>query len=313
VEPLASESVELAGHPFPLAADYTAALAMLMARERPAKIAFSRFLQPEKYAYTAKLTRLQLYDPKRTPVIFVHGLDDTPACWSRMINSFRGDPEVRRRYQLWVYSYPSGFPYPYAAGLFREALDGINREFPGHKPIVLVGHSMGGMVCRLMVTDVGDKLWVFNHRPEVRRVIFMSTPHRGSKLASFWLGRIVAARVRTPSAFARIRREAMPLVVPDPAVHRLHRMPNAVDTLSPRDRFVQAINQFPIAASVRYHSIIGDRGRGDTPRSSDGVVPYWSSHLDGAESELVVPSGHGTQLNQEAIAEVGRILKEHRD
>jgi len=45
---------------------------------------------------------------------------------------------------------------------------------------------------------------------------------------------------------------------------------------------------------IPYHSIIGDRGRGDTPNSSDGVVPYWSSHLDGAQSEKIVPSEHGS-------------------
>jgi hypothetical protein len=61
---------------------------------------------------------------------------------------------------------------------------------------------------------------------------------------------------------------------------------------------------------VPYHSIIGDRGRGDTPNSSDGVVPYWSSHLDGAQSEKIVPSGHGAEHSPEAITEVLRILRE---
>jgi hypothetical protein len=56
---------------------------------------------------------------------------------------------------------------------------------------------------------------------------------------------------------------------------------------------------------------VGDRGRGDTPNSSDGVVPYWSAHLDGAQSEKIVPSNHSTPLNPEAIAEVRRILHLH--
>ena len=74
-------------------------------------------------------------------------------------------------------------------------------------------------------------------------------------------------------------------------------------------RSVVAINKIPITPGIPYHSIIGDRGRGDTPKSSDGVVPYWSSHLDGAKSERIVPSGHGSPLNPQAIAEVHRILK----
>ena len=70
---------------------------------------------------------------------------------------------------------------------------------------------------------------------------------------------------------------------------RLRRLPNSVDTLAPTNRFVKAINTIPMAKGIPYHSIMGDRGRGDTPNSSDGVVPYWSSHLDGAESEIDRP------------------------
>jgi hypothetical protein len=100
-----------------------------------------------------------------------------------------------------------------------------------------------------------------------------------------------------------------PLLITDPAVRPLNRMPNSVDTLEPNDRFVRSVNKLPIAAGIPYHSIMGDRGRRDTPNSSDGIVPYWSSHLDRAQSELIVHSGHGAQYNPEAIQEVARILK----
>jgi pimeloyl-ACP methyl ester carboxylesterase len=218
--------------------------------------------------------------------------------------------------------------------LLRRDLDGINRAFPNHKRIILIGHSMGGMICRLMVTDAGDKLWrdffgdspakthvagetrhlleealVFNHRPEVKRAIFISTPHRGSKLASDWIGRIGSSLVRTPRFLASVYSSAKPILIADPAARVLKRMPNSIDTLEPNDRFVQAVNKIPITPGIPYNSIMGDRGRGDTPNSSDGVVPYWSSHLDGAQSELIVPSDHGAQFNPEAIQEVKRILK----
>ena len=93
-------------------------------------------------------------------------------------------------------------------------------------------------------------------------------------------------------------------------------MPNSIDTLAPNNRFVKIMNTLPLPKNAPYHSIIGDRGRGDNPTSSDGVVAYWSSHLDGAKSERIVPSGHGSLLNPQAIAEVHRILqlnaKSHR-
>jgi pimeloyl-ACP methyl ester carboxylesterase len=336
VDPMKSERIALSKRAFPLAVDLSAPIAMLIARERPERLGFSRLMDPGKYAGTARLTQLQQYDPTRTPVIFVHGLQETGANWAPMIDSLRDDPWIRKRYQFWFYSYPSGYPYPYSAALFRRDLDGIDRAFPNHKRVILIGHSMGGMICRLMITDAGDKIWrdifgtspqktplfgegrdlvekslLFNHRPEVERVIFISTPHRGSKIASGLIGRIGSSLVRTPRAFTSIYASMRAVEKPDPAAAHLRRMPNSVDTLAPNDRFVQAVDKLPITPGVPYHSIMGDRGRGDTPNSSDGIVPYWSSHLDGAKSELIVNSGHGAQYNEQAIREVERILKEN--
>jgi pimeloyl-ACP methyl ester carboxylesterase len=333
VDPMKSGRIALGKRTFPLAVDLSAPTAMLIARERPERLGFARVMNPQKYADTARLCQLQQYDPNRTPVIFIHGLQETGASWAPMIDSLRNDAVIRERYQFWFFSYPSGYPYPYAAALFRRDLDGIKRAFPDHKRVILIGHSMGGMICRLMITDAGDKIWrdifgtspqqtplsgegrdllensiVFNHRPEVKRVIFVSTPHRGSAIASGWIGRIGSSLVRTPRAFASIYASMRPLEKPDPAAAHLRRMPNSVDTLAPNDRFVRSVNKLPITPGIAYHSIMGDRGRGDTPDSSDGVVPYWSSHLDGAQSELIVHSDHGAQFNPDAIREVRRIL-----
>ena len=60
---------------------------------------------------------------------------------------------------------------------------------------------------------------------------------------------------------------------------------------------------------------MGDRGKGGNkdrtkPVSTDSFVPYWSSHLDGAQSELIVPSRHSAHQNEKAIEEVRRILHE---
>jgi pimeloyl-ACP methyl ester carboxylesterase len=334
VDPMKSERVALDKRNFPLAVDLSAPTAMLIARERPERLGLSRVLNPQKYADTARLYQLQPYDPARTPVIFVHGLQETGASWAPMVDTLRNDPWIREHYQFWFFSYPSGYPYPYSAALFRRELDGVKRAFPNHKRVVLIGHSMGGLICRLMITDAGDKIWrdyfstppaktplasdtrklleqtlVFNHRPDVESAIFISTPHRGSKLASGWIGRIGASFVRTPRFFTSIYSSTKPLLVADPAARRLNRMPNSVDTLEPNDRFVQAVNKLPITPVIPYHSIMGDRGRADTPNSSDGVVPYWSSHLEGARSELIVNSDHGAQYNPQAIREVARILK----
>src|SRR5438552_1539106 len=334
VDPMKTERVAIGKRSFPLAIDLNAPTAMLIARERPERLGFARVINPQKYADTTRLTRLQQFDPSRTPVIYVHGLQESGASWAPMVDTLRNDPWIRKHYQFWFFSYPSGYPYPYSAALFRRELDGVKRAFPNHKRVVLVGHSMGGMICRLMITDGGDKIWrnyfstppaktplasdtrklleealVFNHRPDVESAIFISTPHRGSKFASGWIGRIGAGLVRTPQLFTSIYASAKPLLIADSAARTLKRMPNSVDTLEPNDRFVEAVNKIPITPGIPYHSIMGDRGRADTPNSSDGIVPYWSSHLDGAKSELIVNSGHDAQYNPQAIREVERILK----
>jgi pimeloyl-ACP methyl ester carboxylesterase len=337
-DPLTEETTSLDGGSLPLAADFTVPLAVMLARENPKRLELARLLQPEKYAETAHIVRLQPYDPNKIVVIVVHGLMDSPATWAPMINKLRGDPFIRAHYQFWFYSYPSGYPYPYSAAILREQLDAVEKRYPLHKPMVLIGHSMGSLISRLMITDSGDKLWmgifgkppsqthlsvearklleaslIFRHRPEVGRVIFISGPHRGSDMAKGWMGRIGSSLVRSPRILLRVGVAMRAAMTEDATTLRLNRIPNSVDTLAPNNRFVKLINTVPITPGIPYHSIIGDRGKGGNkdqtpPVSSDGVVPYWSSHLEGAQSELIVPSNHSAHQNPKAIAEVQRIL-----
>lgn len=335
-DPLAAETVRVEGHTYPLAANFTASLALLLAHEKPQKLGFARLLRPQEYAATARVARMEPYNPQKTVVLVIHGLMDTPVTWVPLLNDLRGDKDIRHNYQFWFYSYPSGYPYPYSAAVLRRELDAIEKRFPLHKKMVVIGHSMGGSISRTLITDTGDKLWVgafghppaetempveskrlleeaiiFKHRPEIGRVIFMSTPHRGSDLAINWMGRIGSMLVRTPTKLLAVGLTMREALTADPAALQLKRLPNSVDTLAPNNRFVMGINSIPITRGIPYHSVMGDRGRGDTPNSSDGVVAYWSSHLDGAASERIVPCDHSSPLNPEAITEVHRILKQN--
>jgi hypothetical protein len=87
--------------------------------------------------------------------------------------------------------------------------------------------------------------------------------------------------------------------------------PNSVDTLSPKNNFVRTLNTIPITPGIPCRTIAGDRGRDDSPNSSDGLVPYWSSHLPDAKSEKIVPTHHNAQQSTQAIEEVHRILALH--
>lgn len=334
-DPLNKERVSVDGRTMPLAADFTVPLAVMLASAGPQVPKLERMLFPEKYAETAHLARLDPYDPNKAVVLVIHGLMDSPSTWAPMIIKLRSDPEIRRNYQFWFYSYPSGYPYPYSAALLREKLDDAERRYPTHRPMVVIGHSMGGCIGRLLMTDTGDNLWkllfnnktpsetklppsskkiytdslVFSHRREVGRVIFIAAPLKGSEIASISLGRIGSMLIRTPGTLLRAGNDAFKASTFQSDDLKLKRAPNSIDTLSPSNRFVKAINKIPVVPGIPYHTIQGDRGKGDTPNSSDGVVPYWSSHMEGAESELIVPSDHSAHQNPKAFAEVARILK----
>src|SRR5437667_1047064 len=167
-DPLATETVQVDEHSYPLAANFTAAYALQLALEKPQKLGLARMLRPQEYAATARVIRFEPYNPNKTVVLFIHGLMDTPVTWVPMLNDLRGDVDFRRNYQIWFYSYPSGYPYPYSAAILRHELDAIEKKYPLRKPMVVIGHSMGGCISRLLITDASDKLWIrlFKKPPE---------------------------------------------------------------------------------------------------------------------------------------------------
>jgi pimeloyl-ACP methyl ester carboxylesterase len=190
-------------------------------------------------------------------------------------------------------------PGPYSAAILRHELNAIEKRFPLRKEMVVIGHSMGGCIARLLITDTGDKLWmelfkkppeqvplspesrklfsdalIFQHRPEIGRVIFISAPLRGSELASNWLGRIGSSLVRSPVTLLKAGRDVIKITTFRSGELKLKRIPNSVDTLAPTKPLRDSDQQDPdhVRHPVSHH--LGDRGKGDAPNSSDGVVPY---------------------------------------
>jgi len=344
LDPLAVENVELNGHTHPLAADFTAPLALALAKQNHRRKELSGLFRPAEFEARARLTRLEPYNPAKIPVLCIHGLGDSQATWTPLIQTLRGQAALRKNYQFWFFSYPTGFPYPFAASVLRRRLDEITAHYPDHRKIVVIGHSMGGMIGRTLITDSGMNLWnalydkspaempfsaetlgvmsdslIFQPRPEISRVIFASASHRGSDVATGILGRLGSRMIGSPRdilPYAPYEPKVLALVRPNSTGANLRRMPNSIDFLKPTNRFVTALAELPLAPGIPYHSIIGDRGRGGNlsrvpPVSTDGIVPYWSSHLEGARSETIIPSRHWTNQHPTGIAEVERILREH--
>jgi pimeloyl-ACP methyl ester carboxylesterase len=337
-DPLQEEVLHLDGQTYPLAADFQAPLALGLAEIDPRKEELSALFKPDQFKGKARLARIQPYESKKIPVLFIHGLSNSQATWFPMIESLRYDPVIRQNYQFWVFSYPTGAPDPIPAANLRRQLDQIRKKHPDHKDIVVVGHSMGGMISSTLITDSGMTLWnaaferppgemgfdqdtretlsqwlIFKARPDVSRVIYASASHRGSEDATNLLGRLGARVIGNPIPDGVISGDA---AAASRTGGKRGRVPNSVDVLDPDSPFLLAVNTLPPKPGIPYHSIIGDRGKGGNldrtkPQSSDGTVPYWSSHLDGAESELIIPSKHWTILEEEGIAEVNRILHLH--
>ena len=331
-EPRTRETVAANGMTFPLRADFTAPIAFF---PRPPQLLFgiAAMLRSDRADGRTGIYFLEPFDPNKIPVIFVHGLMSSPHAWIDFINELNHDPKFRKRYQAWVFFYPSGGPIAGNAMRLRKELADLAKRYPLKHNIVLVGHSMGGILSRMQVTNSERKLWdsifgataettykmfgkdsllkralIFEANPYVTRVIFVATPHRGSNLANLRIAMLVGRLIRMPANFvhgfdAQTRQAVMGVN------SGIRSVPSSIIGLSPRSPLLKGLDKLTIA--VPYHSIIGNQGKDNLPlaKTSDGVVPYWSSHLDGAQSELIVPTTHDAFKNEKSVKEVLRILE----
>jgi pimeloyl-ACP methyl ester carboxylesterase len=301
-------------------------------------------LYPSEYNGRTGIYLLDPYEPGKIPVVFVHGLMSSPEAWDNAMNDLRGDTELRKRYQFWMFFYSTGNPILSSGARFRKSLNDLrtqldpDRKDPAFDRMVLIGHSMGGLLSRLAITSSGQTLWntaskvppeqiemdpplkdllmqelIFEPVPMVSRVVFVSTPHRGSPLGDELVGRMISKMIRVPNDILQIRKTLAQYngQVNVSEAFRGSRYATSVAQLGLGNPVLQSINQSPMSEAVPYHSIIGFNGKQPLPAGGDGVVPYTSAHVDGALSELIVSSGHSAEETDEAIVEMRRILTVH--
>jgi hypothetical protein len=200
--------------------------------------------------------------------------------------------------------------------------------------VVVVAHSMGGLLAHTLVSDSDNSLWnvfankplntlsltaaerstilqyfFFRHQACIDRVIFLAVSHRGSWLAAGIVGSIGSRMIQHPripgGVMKQLASEYPGILSPYFAKVSARGGPTSLFSLAPNP-LLDSIAALPIR--VPFHSIIGNRGIEDGPESSDGVVSYRSSHLEGAESEKIVPAGHNLLSNEATITEIKRIL-----
>ncbi len=323
VDPERFQSVRTVHGDLPLAMDLEAPLAATSATGPRPWSGIVNLLRPGGFTGRPRIAFLAPFDPGKIPVVLVHGLMSTPRMWEPVVLALLADPEIRARCQFWSFHYPTGKPVPLSALHLREALDDARSAHDVQRPMILIGHSMGGILSRAQVsrmtledaqtmvaevaslpeTSVVRRTLAFEPRTDVDRVVFLFTPHRGSRLASGGLGAWATRLIRIPDTLLT----ELGLGAQELSALRGNRLPTSIHGLSPHSLFLRALDQDQ--PTVPTHSVIGDRGRGDAPAGSDGVVPYASAHLASAESELVVPTDHGGVAHPQTVAELRRIIR----
>ncbi len=347
-DPVRSQFVGEDADKIALEIDLTTPLAYMWSHTDLDRYRWTGLLRPEHALERANLLLIRPYEPGKIPVVMVHGLASTPLAWIPMLNELLRNPKIQEQYQFLLYMYPTGVPIPIAAASLRESLLQAKQLYnpegrdPAFEQMVLLGHSMGGILGRMMAVSSGDKLWrlysdrtfddilgarpvldelrryfFFEPLPFVSRVVFLATPHRGSDYSRRMVGRVGANLISEPDSIHKLLYQ---LVKDNPDAfdsRRFKRFPTSIETLEPESPILAALLSMPPLPppkGARFHSIIGSLYPGGKDKSTDGVVRFTSSSIEGLENvvdERVVRSDHGVQKDPEAIREVRDILRQH--
>ncbi len=341
------DTLLLRGQKHQLAADFSAAIEIYWNLTRVKDDRMLGLLRPQLLRDVNGLSCIEAYDPHKIPVILTHGLMSSAGTFDNLVNRLLCDPLIRQNYQFWYYNYPTGVTWTLTAARYREALNEVRQHLDPEKKnrnwdnMVVIGHSMGGLIThysqcvepwlllkgRPRVAPYMDARYVDEKLPipggdELRKafffrpvkaglVVYMATPHRGAPLARYRIVTALMKLVELPQNLVdevvNIATLQQDMVLLNPG--KLSEAFTSVNQLAPNSYSIKGLQELQVR-DVPMHSIIGDRGKGDTPRSSDGVVPYWSSHFP-LGSETIVPSDHSVQDVPETAADLTRVLADY--
>ncbi|MCW5784491.1 MAG: alpha/beta fold hydrolase [Nitrospirales bacterium] len=337
------QSVIINGQEVPLEIEFTSSLAASLAESPVWERELKGFFLGDLGAGTpAQLAALEPYRPGRIPVVFVHGTASGPGRWADMLNDLIVDQKIRDRFQFWFFSYNTGNPILYSASGLHDALQqtvqhlGEKYHDPALQNMVVIGHSQGGLLTKLIAIDSGTTFWdsfssepletfvaspttqdflrksfFIKPLPFVKRVVFIATPHHGSYVAGSWIAHQLAKLVKLP---AWLVSELTDVITQNDDALKLDLKGLQIGSIygmEPGSPLMTELAPLPLAKGVIGHSIIAVNSEGPLEEGTDGVVKYTSARLDGMDSEFIVRSGHSCQSNPHTIGEVRRILLLH--
>ena len=336
--------IEVGGKKIALEQDITAQIAYQADQPYIQSLGLREFLRGTGYLKTG-IFPMQPYEPDKIPIVLVHGTFSSPVAWAEMVNTLRADPVIAREYQIWNFFYDSGKRIGISAHELRDSLVNFVHKLDPEgtttalHQMVVIGHSQGGLLTKFIATDTGDALIrmatgkslaeldvsdeeraqinkeaVVTPLPFVRRVVFISTPHRGSFLSKNWVRTLVLKIIRLPrgvlESTTNLIKTVTRLGVADALAKQLVST-TSLDAMSPNNPVFKTLAEIPIAPGIKGHSIIAIDGDEMPPEGDDGVVKYTSAHVDYVASEFLVRHDHSCQGHPLVIEEVRRILLAH--
>lgn len=351
-DPLEKTYAKTGGKMVPLESDITTPLAYGLKDPLVNKglLATASLLNAEFAPEAYGMFMIEPYDPKKIPVVMVHGFWDGPSTWAHMINDLRANRDLYENYQFWFYSYPTAQPFWVSAQKFRQDLRSIRNEVdaphenPALDQMVLVGHSMGGLVSLLQAVQSEDRFWrvvsdrsidglsgadniveavrdtfYFEPNASVKKVITIATPFRGSDFANSatrWLSkRLITLPSIVTNDYEKLARENKELLKNPGFLTQM----TSIDSLSPTNPIFGAIADSKLRDGVQIHTVVGRLGKRDvfglpsdtSAADGDGVVAIASASRSDAASQVFVPAEH-SKLHQHpgCILEVRRVLLE---
>lgn len=337
-DPYQYETATVEGQEYQLSGNFSVPYGLWLSDNQFAKKGFQKVLNMGHGSAMPHLFMLEPYDPEKKVIVFIHGLASSPEAWVKLTNNIMGDNVLRKNYQVWQVFYSTNMPiwesrYQIHA-LLKQAFQQIDQDSVSANNAVLIGHSMGGIISRLLVSDanvraaalphLSDEERVFLYRnpsimdrfemnslPQFGRAVFIAAPHRGTEYADRWLTRNIRKMIHLPQSIFE------PLTGDPDAPRKSKSIQFGVATVGPNDLseqsiFMQLTQGIQPNQRIRFHSIMGNSTKTQNRElMSDGIVPYASSYLQGAQSEKIISGGHSIQDTPEAVYELQRILRLH--
>ncbi|MEZ6034177.1 MAG: alpha/beta hydrolase [Planctomycetaceae bacterium] len=341
-DPRESDGMVVGDSVVPLEADVSTPLARFLSNKDISLLDTWGFIRPDRAATVSGLYMVQPYDPDRIPVLMVHGIWSSPMTWMEMFNDLQADPEIRRKYQFWFYLYPTGEPLAFSAAKLRDELQRVRHDCdPYHRnehldEMVVVGHSMGGLISQMLTINSGDKLWnsvsrkpvdelrastevkseirrvfFFESNPAVDRIVTIASPYNGSSLSNRFTQWVSGSLVWLPAKTYQLSQVVFEQ--DDKSWWERFSAPRtSLDSLTKKSGVLTLIRETHVPPDVKHHNIVGIK-RGKSEKDwTDGVVAWRSAHCEDADSEKIVRASHSeVHRHPEAVAEVRRILIEH--